>query len=211
MEFRTDQPARPVDFHDHREGQPRPARPKAAEVVGELLGQHGQGQVGKIDARPADQGVAVHGRTRPDIVRDVGDVDAQEEIAGGQPLDADRVIEILGFFAVNGHGRPASVILAALPGRGRNPGWEGAGLFQGLPGKYFLELMPADDDPCVHSRVVRHAEKAGDATRIPFDFDDHPGPRGMRALGRQRNLVRQRRIQREKKGLTESLRVDSEE
>ena len=75
-EFGSDDFAGRVDLHLDGKSPAVLARAQAADVVGQALGQHGQGQAGEIDAGGALVGLVVEGRAGPDIEGYVGDMDA---------------------------------------------------------------------------------------------------------------------------------------
>ena len=91
-----------VVAEDGREGGPVLVGHQAAQVVGQPLRQHGQHPVGQVGARAAVVGLPVDGRTDGHIVTDVGDGHVQG-VARLGPLDTDRVVEIPGRLAVDGH------------------------------------------------------------------------------------------------------------
>ena len=75
--------------------------PERAEVVREPLGEHREGAVGEVDRGPPLEGLGVEGAAGADVVRDVGDVDADPEAAAGKLLGLDRVVEVAGGLAVD--------------------------------------------------------------------------------------------------------------
>ena len=91
-----------------RRGDPRP---QTAEVVGQPLGEHragsGRGNKRWSPGRRPRRSRAVPGL---DVMRHVGDMDAEEIMPVGQEADADGVVEVLGFLAVDGDGLPVAVI-----------------------------------------------------------------------------------------------------
>ena len=110
MELLADDAPRPVDLEEGGHGEPRDPRPQTAEVVGEPLGEHGQGRIGEVDARRPGQGLVVEGRSGLDVVGDVGDMDPEEVMAVVQEPDAHGVVEVLGLLPVDGDGQPVPVI-----------------------------------------------------------------------------------------------------
>ena len=91
-----------VEAEDGGESGPILVRHQAAQVVGQSLGQHGQHPVGQVGARAAAVGLPVDGRAHGHVVTDVGDGHVQGVACLG-PLDTDRVVEIAGRLAVDGH------------------------------------------------------------------------------------------------------------
>ena len=76
---------------------------EAANAGGELVGEHGNGAIGEVDAGSAKASLEVEVGRRAHVFRDVGDVDL-ELVAGavGVFTDQDGVVEIAGGFAVDG-------------------------------------------------------------------------------------------------------------
>ena len=87
-------------------------------------------------------------------MRDVGDMNAEQIMTVGQEADADGVVEILGFFAVDGYGLPVAIIGPAgeVAGSRLEPGF--VRLFQGVRRELGREVVTPDNDLGVDSRVV---------------------------------------------------------
>ena len=93
-----------VHLHDHAEAELLLVLAERADVVAELLGQHGDGAVDEVDARAALVGLAVDGGAGLDIVRHVGDVHAHLHVAVLQHTVGEGVVEVLGVGGVDGEG-----------------------------------------------------------------------------------------------------------
>ena len=78
----SDAPSR-VELHDAAEDEAVFVRAQAADVGGELLGQHGDGAIGKVDAGAAQARFEIEVGARADILGDVGDVDLELVAAVG--------------------------------------------------------------------------------------------------------------------------------
>ena len=91
-----------VDLHHAREHQAVDLRTQAAQVGGELDRQHGHGAVGEIDGGSAQARFQVDGRAFAHVVRNVGDVDLQFEIAVRHAAHGDGIVEVARGFAVDG-------------------------------------------------------------------------------------------------------------
>ena len=102
-----------VELHQRGEHQPVRMRHERADVGGELEGQHGDGAIGEIDAGAAQARFGIDGRAGPHVMADVGDVDVQREVAVGQAIDPDGIVEIARGFAIDGDDVHAAEIAAA--------------------------------------------------------------------------------------------------
>src|SRR5580692_10904385 len=85
-----------VELHDATEDQAVFVRAKAADVGGELLRQHGDGAIGKVDAVAAETGFEIEGGVGLDVFGYVGDVDLQLVAAVGAIGDENGVVEVAG-------------------------------------------------------------------------------------------------------------------
>ena len=99
-----------IDFHQARLHEPVDVRIQAAQPGRQLRGEHVDGALGKVDRRGALVRLAVEGAAFLDVVRHVGDVDAEPVVAVRQRLERDRVVEIARMLAVDGDGRHVSKI-----------------------------------------------------------------------------------------------------
>src|SRR5512140_1753081 len=156
----------------------RIAGTEAAGPVREARGDHRQGQVGEVDARAALEGLAVQGASGPDVMGDVGDVDAEKPAAVVQAPDADRVVEVLGLFAVDRHGRPVAEIAPVSGDRGGVEVGDLVGFAADVLGEFGPAAVALDDDPGVDAGVVGPAEDPRQGERRPVGLDDH-ARRGM--------------------------------
>ena len=210
-ELRLADAAVPVDVEKGGDREPRLAGTQAAEAVREPLGEHGQGQAGEVDARPPLDGLAVERAPGLDVMGDVGDVDAEKPAAVGEPPDADGVVEVLGRFAVDGHGRPVAEIPAALEDRGDVEVGGLLGLAADVLGELGPQAVPLDDDAGVDAGVVGPAEDAGQREGRPVGFDDH-ARLGLELRARlERDVVHGRRVEGLEIGGAAPLDVDAEE
>ena len=78
---------------EHRHRQPVDPLAQRAEVVRQLLRQHGNDAVGQVDARAAPVRLAVERRVGEDVVRDIGDVHAEQPVLVAT-LERDGVVEV---------------------------------------------------------------------------------------------------------------------
>ena len=91
-----------IELHDATEDQSVFVRTQATDICGELLRQHGDGAIGKVDAVPAQAGFEIEARVRLDVFGHVGDVDLQLVAAIGAIGDENCIIEIARGLAVDG-------------------------------------------------------------------------------------------------------------
>ena len=101
MHLVTDDLTSPVHLHQTRLHEPIDVRTEAAQAGREPLRKHVNGALGKVDRRAALVGRLIERRPFRDVVRHVGDVDPQPDMAVGQAFDRDRVVEIAGILAVD--------------------------------------------------------------------------------------------------------------
>ena len=95
------------ELHLHRDGRPLDVRLQGADVVGEPLGEHRRDGTGQVHRVAPKRGLLVQRRSGLDEVGDVGDVHPHA-VATGQPLDGDRIVEVLRVGAVDGNRRQAA-------------------------------------------------------------------------------------------------------
>ena len=86
---------------------------EAAHAAGEVGREHGDGAVGEVDGGAAEAGFEVERGAGADVVADVGDVDLEFEVAVGEGLDEDGVVEVAGGFAVDGDDGEVAEVAAA--------------------------------------------------------------------------------------------------
>ncbi len=92
-----------IDLHQARLHQPVDMRVQAAHPGREFVREHVHGPFGEVDRGAPFEAVEVERAALRHVVGDVGDVDAQPEVAVGQALDRDGVVEVAGVLAVDGH------------------------------------------------------------------------------------------------------------
>ena len=93
-----------VEGENRRKAEALLVRPQRTEFVAEPFGQHRHGAVDQIDRRAARFGFGVDHRTRPHVVRHVGDMDAHLPHAVADFADRQRVVEVLGVGRIDGEG-----------------------------------------------------------------------------------------------------------
>ena len=103
--------------HAHRERRAVLALAQRAQIVGDALRQHRHDAVGEIDRVAALQRLAVERRAGPDIGRDIGDRDGDDDAAGvvrvAVGLGVDGVVMVLGVGRIDGDQRQVAPVLAA--------------------------------------------------------------------------------------------------
>ena len=104
--------AAPVERDDGRLDQPVDVRLQRADAVAQLFRQHRDDPVDEIDAVAARAGFRVERRAGLHVMRDVGDVDENLEVAVGQDAVGERVVEILRVVGIDGQGEDLAEILA---------------------------------------------------------------------------------------------------
>ena len=102
-----------VEIHDGAHDEAFFAGIEGAHAIRERFREHGDGAVDEIDGVAAETGFAIDGRFRVHIMGDVGDVNLEEPSAVFAAFDVDRIVEIAGGFAVNGHDRKFAEVVAA--------------------------------------------------------------------------------------------------
>src|SRR5581483_12236228 len=143
-----------IDFHHAGEHQAVHVRPQAAHVGGEFDRQHRHRPVGEIDGRAAHARFQVQRSSVTHVVRHVGNVHMQLEVAVGQAVGGDGVVEVARGLAVNGDdGKGAEVATGAQLGRG-NDVLDRLRFFQNLGGKPVRQVVLADDDLHVNAEIV---------------------------------------------------------
>ena len=103
-----------VHFHDDAHHQPVDLRIERADAVRKLLGQHGNGAIGKIDRRAAQARLAIERRTAADVMRHVRDVHLQARNDRLAARHVHRIVEIARRFAINRDDRQIAEIAAAV-------------------------------------------------------------------------------------------------
>ena len=164
-EFRRDDFAVRVEFHDRAHHQAVFLRIERADAVREFLGQHGHGAIRKINGSAAQPRLAVQRRSAPHVMRNVGDVHLQLPVAVFEALHVHGVVEIARRFAVDRDDRQIAEI--APPGalgiahRMRR----GGGFRQHFRGKFVRQMMFADQDLDVHAEIAGPPENFDHASR----------------------------------------------
>ena len=127
-------------------------------------GKHGHGAVGEVNAGAAQARFLVERGVRRDVLRDIGNVDLQLEIAIGKISDGNRVVEVARGFAVDGDdGKRAEVAAVANFSR-RDDGGYILRVFERRRGKFVRQVKFADGDFDVDAEVVLPAENFNDAS-----------------------------------------------
>ena len=122
-----------VHGEDGREGELLLAGAQGADAVAEVLGKHGDCAVHQVDAGGALAGLLLDDGLVPDVVSDVGDVDAYLPAALAGGADAQGVVEVLGVPGVDGEGGHGAEVLALCHLLGGDAGVDVAGgLLHGL-------------------------------------------------------------------------------
>ena len=85
-------------------------RAQGAHLVAEHFGEHGNHPVHQVHRRSPFVGFALQSASRPDVMRDVGNVNAHFQVSVGQGLERQSVVKILGVDGVNGQGKDAAEI-----------------------------------------------------------------------------------------------------
>ena len=143
------------DIADHAE--PVDAAFQRAELVGQLLGQHGNHAARKIHRCAAFARVTVERIAVADVVADVGDGDDEPEALAGA-LAIDRIVEILRRLAVDGDERQVRDVDAALAVGCAHFGRQARGLPSGDGRERVRQVVLAQRDLDFHSGVGVVAE-----------------------------------------------------
>ena len=151
-----------VELHDATEHEAVFIGAQAADVCRKLLGQHGDGAIGEIDAGAADAGFKVEGGAGADVLGHIGDVNLKLITTMGALADEHGVVEVARGLAVDGDdGQRAEVgpagggVLVEVR--------DAAGLGEDGLGKEARQLVLADHHLHVDAEVVGRAENFQDA------------------------------------------------
>ena len=176
-------------LHVAAEAQAVDLRIERADAVAQGLRQHRHHEAGEIHRGRAQLRLVVERRARPHVVRDVGDRDDEAEpvLVGFAP---DRIVEILGILAVDGHQRHAAQVDPAGDVRRLHLQRHGSGLRQHL-GREFVRDVVAVDRGLHRLRggqfVAQHRQHAADRRPVRIgrggDLGHHQLP-GARAVAR---------------------------
>ena len=112
-EFGFEDFAAGVELENGAHDQAIDARIERANAIGELLRQHGNGAVGKINGSAAEAGFAVELRAAANVMSHVGDMHLELEAAAGARRDVDGIVEVLGGLSVDGDDGKIAKIAAA--------------------------------------------------------------------------------------------------
>ena len=152
-----------IDLHQAGLHEPIDVRIEAAQPGRQLRRKHVDRALGKVHRRAAVVGLAIERAALLHVVRDVGDVHAQPEMAVRQLLDRDRVVEVARVLAVDGDGDDVAEVGApadvALGYRSALLDGFGDGLGRVRVGNAVL----ADDDFGVDAGRIDVAEHVGHA------------------------------------------------
>ena len=147
-----------ADHHAHGKRGAILARPQRAQIVGNALGQHRHHAVGEVDRIAAHQRFAVERGAGRDVMRDVGDGDADDEaaaIVGGRVrLGVHGVVVILGVGRIDGDERHAPPVLATAERRRLG----GVRLDQRLAAEHVRDRMRVDGDQADRAFAGERAE-----------------------------------------------------
>ena len=133
--------------------------------MAKLRRKHVHGSLGEVHRRAALVGLLVERAALFHVVRDVRDVHAQPVVAVRQTLDRDRVVEVTGVLAVDGHRRDTAKIGAALDVALFHNQSEPRGLGDGVLAVRVRDVELADDDLRVDTGLVDAAEHLGRRVR----------------------------------------------
>ena len=170
-----------IELHDATEHEAVFVRAKAADVCGELLRQHGDGAIGKVDTVAAQTGFEIKRGVGLDIFGHVGDVDLKLVASIGAIGDEDGVIEVAGGLAVDGDDGQARESRRAAGDRCLVEMGDGASFGEDMLGKDARQLVLADHHFHVNAKIIGspedfdHAANGGTRGRGPtgdLDVDD---------------------------------------
>ena len=152
---------------------------EAADAVAELLRQHRDDAVNKIDTRAALACLAVERLILTHIPADIGDVDAEEEGTVRIAARKDAVIEVLRILAIDRDDRQVAAVAAASVLLRRGLLLHVIGCLLHVLGERLREVVLAHDRKNVDARVADLAEHLDDlalriaaAVRPLRDLDD---------------------------------------
>src|SRR5690242_7918701 len=80
-------------------------RPQAADVCRKLEWKHGNCAIGKIDTSSAHASLLIERRIRSNVVRHIGNVHLELEVAVLESRDQYRIVEVARSLAINGDDR----------------------------------------------------------------------------------------------------------
>ena len=118
---------------------------EAAQAVRERVREHRDDAADEVGGVAAGAGLAVEGGAGADVGAHVGDVDADAQFAGGEALDGEGVVEVLGVVGVNGEGVDVAGVFAAGAVAGADFGGDGVGFGLNDFGEFGLEVEFVED------------------------------------------------------------------
>ena len=110
----ADDVASTIDLHQARLNQSVDVRIEAAESRRQIRRKHVHGALGEIHRRPALVALLVERAALPDVMRHVGDVDAEPVMPVRQRLERDGIVEVARVLTVDGHRRHRAKIGPSL-------------------------------------------------------------------------------------------------
>ena len=164
-EFRRDDFAVRVEFHDRAHHQAVLVRIERADSVREFLGQHGHGAIGKINGSAAQARLAIERRAAPDVMRNVGNVHLQLPVAVFEALHVHGVVEIARRLAVNRDDRQIAEIAPPRALRVAHRMRRGSRLRQNFRRKLVRQVMLANQNFHVHAEIAGPSENFDHAAR----------------------------------------------
>ena len=102
IDLAIDEAAFAIDLDVDRKREPLHARIQRADAVRQTLRQHRHGAAGEVDRGPALECFFIERAPLGHVMRDVGDVHAEEVVAVRELLHFDGVVEIFRGLAVDG-------------------------------------------------------------------------------------------------------------
>ncbi len=170
-----------IDLHQTGLHQAIDVRVQAAQPGRELGREHVDGAIRKVHRRATLVGLLVERAPLWNVVRHVGDVDAEPVIAVRQLLNRDRVVEIARVLAVDRNGPDLAEVRAPLEVLLRDRAAEALGLLDRFVAVLVGDAELADDDLGVDTGLLDIAEdlehaslRAASGRRPAGDLrDDH--------------------------------------
>src|SRR5262249_36521054 len=147
-----------------------------AHSIGESLGEHGDGAIGKIDRRATKTRFVVESSGGAHVMRDVRDVHLQVPAGKaarlcGQAFDIHGVVKVARGFSVDGDDGQAAEVFAAGAVDFADGHRAALCLLRDFGGEVMRKMVLANDDLGVHAEIAGASE----------NFDDATGGRGAAA------------------------------
>ena len=136
---------------------------QAANVGREFKRQHGDGAVREINAGAAQARFLVKRGVGRYVLRHIGNVDLQFEIAVGESAHGDGIVEVARGLTVDGDDRQGAEVTAEAKFQRRDDGGDVLRLIERCCGKMMRQVKLADDHLNVDAEVVGAAENLNDA------------------------------------------------